>query len=123
MSDDKRIEAFLRQFRPRPPAPLPLPVRRPRGLHWLVGAAAAATVAFGVWRWAAGPEPVDPSPRRPEVLTLATASAAVRQGNHEDVLDASTAALLPDPSRPGRALRVLGDVTRDRRSLSPRRSR
>lgn len=122
MTDDRRIEAFLRQFRPSPPAPLPLPVRRPVGGRWLLGAAAAATVALGVWQWAAEPVPADTSPAWSEALTLSAASAAVRQGTHEDLLHAS-AGLLPDPSRPGRALRVLGDVSRDRRSSSSRRSR
>ena len=117
MADDPQLEAFLRQFRPRRPAPLPQPAKRPAHSRWMLAAAATVLLAVGVWRWApwhdrtSAPTPAASSGRI--APTLSAFHAAVRGGTHESVLDEMDARLLPDPTRPGGALRVLADVSRD----------
>ena len=118
MLDDPQLEAFLKQFRPRRPAPLPLSAKRPAYSRWMLAAAATVVLAVGVWRWAPRPdriaEPLPSVRSGPIVFSLTTLNAAVRGGTHESLLDELDARLLPDPTRPGGALRVLADVTRDR---------
>ena len=115
MSDDPQLEAFLRQFRPRRPAPLPRLGRRPAYFRRMLVAAAAVVAAVGVWRWTPRPDSISellPSASRgPTVVTLVGINAAVRGGTHESVLDEMDARVLPDPTCPGGALRALADVS------------
>lgn len=119
---DRDLEAFLRRFRPRRPAPLrrlPAVRRAPAVVLWV--AAAAVAVAIGAVIAGRGPPPPAAvalsAPPRP---TLGALNAALRAGRYEAALDEMDARLLPDPARPGGALAVLADVSRDR---SPRRLR
>jgi hypothetical protein len=118
MSDDPELEAFLKQFQPRPPAPLERPPSRGVGPWRFVALAAglmAVVLMLTLWRL--------PNPGRPEsgksaidvpLPTLAVLGAALRAGQYEAVLDQMNARALPNPLRPGSALRELGDVNRDR---------
>jgi hypothetical protein len=113
--EDPELEAFLRRFEPRRPAPLrrpatPRPVRPV--LLWI--AAAAVAVAVGAMLASRGP------PRAPTVAfhppprpTLGALNAALRAGRYEAALDEMDARLLPDPARPGGVLAGLADVRRD----------
>ena len=49
------------------------------------------------------------------MLKRGTMHLALGAGNYESLLDRVSARALPDPSRPGGALRVLGNVGRDLR--------
>ena len=113
MFEDRELETFLRQVRPRPPRPLGR-VRRRRPSPWLALAAAVlAVAALGIWR---GRAP-RPAPQlgfaRPTRPTVGELNAALRAGTLEQVLDRMAPAVLPDPTESGGALRVLGDVARD----------
>lgn len=117
MADDPEFETFLRQFRPRRPAPLPRPHPRRVPHPWILAAAAALVLAVGVWQWTPGPgngpdRAASPAPTS-TTPSLTALNAAMRAGTHESVLDDVSFRVLPNPARPGGALRVLGDVTRD----------
>jgi hypothetical protein len=117
MPEDPELESFLRQFRPRSPAPWPKRRLRQNARHWLLPAAAALVAATAVWQWAPGsrvtPHP-SPAPGQPGAgTTLGVAHLALNPGSPESVLDEINLRALPDPTRPGGALRVLGNVSRD----------
>jgi hypothetical protein len=118
MSDDPELEAFLKQFRPRRPAPLQSPPSsgvRP----WRFVAVAAGLLAL-VLVFILEPRPGARPPRSGEstsgvpLPTVAVLGAALRAGRYEAVLDQTNARLLPNPLRPGSALSELGDINRDR---------
>jgi hypothetical protein len=113
--DDPQIETFLRQFKPRPPAPLGLGHRNASPVWWGLAAAAVIAATF----WVTRPRRDGPAPTEAVVMrearprpTLGELSAAWRRGDHEDVLREMDGRMLPDPARPGGALRELG--ARDR---------
>ena len=109
MTGDRELEAFLRRFRPLPPAPLGRPRERRRsGGAMLLASAAAAAIALGGLILERAPR--DAPPPRP---TLGALNAALRAGSPEAALDAIDARLLPDPARPGGALAAAADVKRD----------
>jgi hypothetical protein len=112
VSEDPQLEAFVRQFRPRPPAPLGARrARRRSGWPALLASAAAVAIALGgVLLTPRTPKTAASAPPRP---TLGVLNAALRAGNYEAALDEMDARLLPDPARPGGALAMLADVKRD----------
>jgi hypothetical protein len=114
MSDDPELEAFLRSFRPRAPAPLPIAGRQSTSAWWWV-AAVVFLAALGLLPWPRRP-PIAPTKAAVELpvpLTVGGLGGALRRGNLEATLDAMDASVLPDPRRPGGALAVLGDISRD----------
>jgi hypothetical protein len=115
MSDDTEMETFLRQFQPRAPGPL-RPARPPRTRLWLATATVAAALVLAPFWWLMTGRRAPPAlivADHPLTPTRALLAAAMRVGNHEAVLDQLDAAVLPDPTREGGALRVLGDASRD----------
>jgi hypothetical protein len=113
--DDPQIETFLRQFKPRPPVALRLGRRNVSPVWW--GLAAAAVIAAVVWSsWTprhgpASTKAVVTREARPRA-TLGEVSAACRRGNYEEVLNEMDSRILPDPTRPGGALRELATLDR-----------
>jgi hypothetical protein len=116
MSDDPELEAFLRRFRPRTPAPLSPRRRRSIRPWWVMAAAAGLSIL--AWWGRSSPPPEPPLaravPSRPLPATLGAFRVALRSGTYEAALDDLDGVLLPDPSRQGGALQALADVTRDR---------
>ena len=113
MSDDPELETFLKQFRPRPPAPL----RRRRSVRpWWALAAAAGLMILAWWGRSqpAPPVPAHAVSSQPLPATLGAFRAAVRSGTYEGALEQLDVVLLPDPTLQGGALQVLADVNRDR---------
>jgi hypothetical protein len=116
-ADDHELETLLRGFRPVAPLPLRAPgSRRRRIAPWLAGLAAAAALAVVATRSVrqAEPRPESPGSR----ASVGALNAAVRAGQYETALDTLAVEMLPDPRQPGRALRVAGDVSQDRRILA-----
>jgi hypothetical protein len=117
MSDDPELEAFLKQFRPRSPAPLRrLP--RPMGRSWRFVAVAGGLLAVAAALILARKPDSGPTRSRKSgsgvpLPTVAVLGAALRAGQYEAVLDHMNARLLPNPRRPGSALSELGDFNRD----------
>jgi hypothetical protein len=115
MSTDEKFESFLRQFRPRAPAPLSREAPRRRTM-WMAAAAVGLLAVGGVtWLATKGglsprhdvtvPQPVDSS--------ALTAGRLLRQtGFDEEALDSALSAgsslVLPDVERSESALRALG---------------
>src|SRR5688500_12567051 len=98
--DDPELEAFLRQFRPR--APAPLEVRRPPGRWALWAAAAAASALIALWARDGRDSPAERPDQEqmatgPSVPTAALLGRAWRNGDHDRLLDALDARALPDP--------------------------
>jgi hypothetical protein len=117
MSDDPELEAFLKQFRPRPPAPL----RRPSGhglppWRFIALAAGLLGVAVALYqeRKPGGEPPMRNSTLGVPLPTVGVLGAALRSGRYEAVLDEMSSRALPNPLRPGGALSGLGDINRDR---------
>ena len=106
-SDDRRLEAFLRQFQLREPAPFLLaPAPRRRRL-WM-GAAAAALVLASAAAVYFAPREDRPRPIEPSDLTVA--QLAQRAGWDIDALDKALSEVSP---------RVLPDVERPESVLKP----
>ena len=119
MDDQERFEAYLRQFRPRRPGPLPGHVSsRPTSVRWWLTAAAAVLAVCGLalrTRW-----PV-PAPQPHAIRIEATVVhdtddkqtatlwrlSGLMQGDPDQLdtaLTAASAELLPRIDRPERAL-------------------
>jgi hypothetical protein len=112
MSNDSEIETFLRRFRPKAPAPLAAPpLRHSRVRPFLVLTAVAAIVIVSLaWRLVMS---TAHSPRKSAVTqphmkpTVGAFNAAIRAGNLDTVLGEMESRILPDPLRPGGALKAL----------------
>jgi hypothetical protein len=102
---DERLESFLRQFRPRQPAALPL-IQTRRRRFWLGGAAAATLVLA----WLAAARFVSREPPAesiaPSELTAGRLAQLVDWDIEalDDVLSAASSRVLPDVERRESAL-------------------
>jgi hypothetical protein len=111
MTETEEIEARLREFRPRRPAPLQehFELKRSRAPFWLAVAAAAAVAALVVWR--VDRRPVVPAERfeRAESVTLGALTTLAL--NDFQQFDAALARIsresLPDVGRAGGAFQQL----------------
>ncbi len=120
MSDDHEFETFLRRFEPQAPSPLPTPRGASGRRRWAWAAAALVLVAgWAEWRHLSGAvrtSTVLPAPRtvtsesRPRP-TMGELSVLLRRGDEAKLAGDLENRVLPDPRRPGGALRVLSAET------------
>jgi negative regulator of sigma E activity len=104
MTGSKDIEARLREFRPRRPAPLQehFELRRSRAPFWIVAAAAAATVLVVVRRDRAPSDRIDSA-----TLGTLTTLALTDPEQFDVALARISRESLPDVGRAGGALEQL----------------